>query len=249
MHLLQNFCIQKSKCRSITSLVPSQVKILLEARTTNGIGVGIVEDSGVNVKNIAKGDYVLLSEAYNGSSTSLFVDNDAVIKFPPNSSANVLMPNHLTMIPDMLSATIILNNIPCHPLKDKDVVLIAPGVPSNLVFALKDLGIRKGLEVLTDKDIGAARGAKIAISSIAGKATTDVVRRLGPAGMLIMISGAEQQSSSVSSSSSESNEISFPIAKAIFTDVSVHGFKLETWIKAYPEKTTQALDAVCSVLK
>jgi NADPH:quinone reductase-like Zn-dependent oxidoreductase len=193
-------------------------------------GVGIVDAVGTSVSNVKRGDAVLVLGSNNGCwSSSIVSPADAIIRLPSH-----LSPTQSATLPLLLAANIILQ-LPIKSLEEDDSVLLARGMDVMLAQAIKLVGKYRNINVISD--VASARGARLAISSQTGKATTDVVRRLGPGGLLVFTPGLPNLSN-------ETNTVSLPIAKAIFTDVAVRGFHLHSWVASNPSEAVRALEQI-----
>jgi hypothetical protein len=153
-----------------------------------------------------------------------------------------LPPAQAAALPHLLSASIILD-MPVPALSNTDTVLVAAGTDAALEAALVSVGHMRGISVTTN--VAAVRGARLAVSSTSGKSTTDVVRRLGAAGMLVVTAGSSEP---LAPADKHSGSVALPIAKAIFTDVSVCGFDLLTWAETHREDVLSHLDQLCAAM-
>ena len=198
-------------------------------------GVGIIHAVGEDVNHVSVGDAVLLL-GHDGSWANIATPREhEVFRLPA-----ALKPTEAAALPHLLSASIILS-MPTPALSSSDVVLIGAGTDPSLTAALLAVGSLRGISVNTS--VADVRGAHLAVSSVPGKPTTDLVRRLGPAGVLVVTTGPPAPLPVADGSGSV---VALPIAKAIFTDVSVQGFDLLTWAAQHHTDILSHLNKLCA---
>ena len=177
--------------------------------------VGIVTEVGDGVHNLSSGDHVLLIGNRGCWTDSVLAHTDNVIKLPGALSN----PSQAAALPLLLSARAILQ-LPGDVKRPQGDVLLAKDLDPALALAIETVGRYDGVKVT--RDVSASRGVSLAVSSRGGRAATDVIRRLGTSGVLVVVPTAQLED--------HNTNVSFPIAKAIFAGVSVHGFSLPAWI-------------------
>jgi len=127
-------------------------------------------------------------------------------------------------------------------LKPGDIVITNIGATSSLGRCLSLLGAQHGVQIAHNFD--KVRGAQLAVSMYSGKGCTDLSRRLGSRGTLVVVAGPLSPELPPAPAPASVGSASLPVAAAIFNGVSVEGFCLGAWVQQHPTLAKQAVAAL-----
>ena len=206
-------------------------------------GAGVVTAVGSSVTGFAVNDSVLIIDS------GLWTEETVVSQ---NSAAKVagMSAAEIATLPAYLSAWAILNNFNTS-LKAGDIVVQTNGTGA-VGSAVAQIGKAMGLNVvsLSSDELKDAKLAdnlkkkgdvKLAVAGQSGTHVVNMVRALSPSGCLVAYNGIAQPVS-------QAVPISLPISGMIFSDTSVHGFDLTSWVRANPLAYHSAVTSLCKMV-